>query len=167
VILLKCSLVCENQSQLDMALKIRSLALAFAVFIAGYLTLAINASSTEAKPPYITLSLSLQLFPVGKWAEGIAATKQGIWVSESGQRTILLLNARTGRVIRRVNVGRIPVEIAAGSADSVWGLSQTDRIIWLQPAQGLGKSLRGEPLRVCRRPFCLSHAALAVSSTCA
>lgn len=130
-----------------MAQKIRSLALACTAFIAGDLTLTTNASTTEAKPAYKTLSLPPQLFPVGKWAEGIAATNQEIWVSESGQRTIVLLNATTGRPIRRVNVGRMPVEITAGSADNVSVLSQTDRSIWRQPAQGSGKSLRGLPGR--------------------
>jgi hypothetical protein len=127
--------------------KIRSLALACTEFIAGDLTLTTNASATEAKPAYKTLLLPPQLFPVGKWAEGIAATNQGIWVSESGQRTIVLLNATTGRVIRRVNVGRIPMEITAGSANNVSVLIQTDRSIWRQPAQGPGKSLRGLPGR--------------------
>lgn len=100
----------------------------------------------DAPPPANqTVTLTPKVFPVGKWAEGIAATPQGIWVAESGARAIVLLDAASGEMRRRVTVGRLPVEMRSGDDGVVSVLIQTDRAIWRQPARGSGKSLKGLP----------------------
>jgi len=103
------------------------------------------ALATEAPPAEKTVTLTPKVFPVGKWAEGIAATPQGLWVAESGARAIALLDAKTGETRRRVTVGRLPVGMVAGADGVVSALVQTDRAIWRQPARGRGKAIAGLP----------------------
>jgi DNA-binding beta-propeller fold protein YncE len=91
------------------------------------------------------ISLTPQVFPVGKWAEGVAVVPEGVWVAESGQRTIALLDEKTGKVIRQVRVGRLPVGMVRDEKGVVFTLVQTDRRIWRQPGQGEGKALNGLP----------------------
>jgi hypothetical protein len=110
--------------------------------LAGGATLALTSESTPAEK---ILTLTPKVFPVGKWAEGIAATQQGLWVAESGARAIALLNAKTGETLRRVTVGRLPVGLVAGADDVVSALIQTDRAIWRQPTRGRGKAIAGLP----------------------
>jgi len=104
-----------------------------------------DARANEPPPSNNTVTLTPKVFPVGKWAEGIAATPQGIWVAESGARAIVLLDANTGEMRRRVTVGRLPVEMRSGDDGVVSVLTQTDRAIWRQPARGSGKALKGLP----------------------
>ncbi len=95
--------------------------------------------------PPATKTLTPKVFPVGKWAEGIAATPQGLWVAESGARAIALLDAKTGELRRRVAVGRLPVGMLAAADGVVSALVQTDRAIWRQPARGRGRAIADLP----------------------
>lgn len=113
------------------------------VAAAGLITSALWISPGLADPT--SVSLTPQVFPVGKWAEGLAVAPEGVWVAESGQRTIALLEEKTGKLIRRVRVGRLPVGMVRDEKGVVSTLVQTDRRIWRQPAQGEGKALDGLP----------------------
>ncbi len=95
--------------------------------------------------PPVAKTLTPKVFPVGKWAEGIAATPQGLWVAESGARAIALLDSKTGDIRRRVAVGRLPVGMLAGADGVVSALVQTDHAIWRQPARGRGRAIADLP----------------------
>jgi sugar lactone lactonase YvrE len=75
-------------------------------------------------------TLTPKVFPVGKWPEGVAATAEGVFVAESGQRTVVLLDPDTGAVRSRERVGRLPVGIAQDAEGRISVLVQTDRRVW-------------------------------------
>jgi DNA-binding beta-propeller fold protein YncE len=111
---------------------------------AGFAALACLPTPGLAEGPK-PVSQTPRVFPVGKWAQGVSVTPQGIWVAESGQRSIVLLDEKTGTVIRRVGVGRLPVNMVRDEKGVVSTLVQTDRRIWRQPAKAKGKALNGLP----------------------
>lgn len=84
-------------------------------------------------------TLTPSIVKVGKWAEGIASDGASLWVAESGQRSIVQI-AKSGSIVRRETVGRLPVGMAALDG-RVYALAQTDKIVWQQPAAGPGKRL--------------------------
>ena len=103
------------------------------------------ARANDTPPAPKSVTLTPKVFPVGKWAEGIAATPQGVWVAESGARAIALLDPKSGETRRRVTVGRLPVGMVTGTDGIVSALVQTDRVLWRQPARGRGKAITGLP----------------------
>jgi outer membrane protein assembly factor BamB len=115
-----------------------------AAVLAGFTALAFLSPPARAEGAK-SITLTPQVFPVGKWAEGVAVTPEGVWVAESGQRSIALLDEKTGKVLRRVKVGRLPVNMVTDEKGVVSTLVQTDRRIWRQPAKGEGKGLNGLP----------------------
>jgi outer membrane protein assembly factor BamB len=110
---------------------------------AGWMAASISLSAAESAPK--TAALTPQVFPVGKWAEGLVVAPEGVWVAESGQRSIALVDGKTGKLIRRVQVGRLPVDMARDGAGVVSTLVQTDKRIWRQPPRGVGKAINGLP----------------------
>ena len=115
------------------------------VALALLATGAAPASAGAGAPPIAVITVTPKVFPVGKWAEGIVATPQGIWVAESGARAIVLLDPQTGALRRRVTVGRLPVGMIAGAEGYVSTLVQTARALWREPARGRGKAITGLP----------------------
>jgi outer membrane protein assembly factor BamB len=59
-----------------------------------------------------------------------------LWVAESGQRSLVDLDPKTGAVIRRVNVGRLPVGMTRSLDGIVNALVETDKLVWRQTASG-------------------------------
>jgi hypothetical protein len=90
-----------------------------------------------------TITLDPRVIPVGKWAEGIAIADNKLWVAESGQRSIAQVDLNRGNVVRRVQVGRLPVGMVTGSDGAVYSLVQTDRLVWQQLPNGRTRSFGG------------------------
>lgn len=85
-----------------------------------------------------TISVSPRVIPVGKWPEGIGWDGNDLWVAESGQRRIAQIDVASGRVVRQVKVGRLPVGIYSSSGGSIYTVVATDKKIWEQPARARG-----------------------------
>lgn len=78
------------------------------------------------------LPIRPKVISVGRWPEGITYDGRSLWVAESGRRSIAEVNPRPGqrRRLRRMNVGRLPVDIAATSSGNVFVLNNTDNRVW-------------------------------------
>jgi DNA-binding beta-propeller fold protein YncE len=112
---------------------------ATAAMLACLALCAVPASSHAAD----TITLDPRVIPVGKWAEGIAVSDNSLWVAESGQRTIAQIDLNRGNVVRRVQVGRLPVGMMLGNDGAVYTLVQTDNLVWQQPKTNRGRALGG------------------------
>ncbi len=97
------------------------------------------SATTPSNP--VTLELTPDVVPIGKWPEGIAHDGNGLWVAMSGERRLYRLDPETGGIATRVKVGRLPVKLAAFGDGPVYATVATDRKIWAQPSEGKGRSL--------------------------
>ncbi len=100
---------------------------------------------SAAKPAMAqdTITLTPRAIPVGKWAEGIALSQGTLWVSESGQRTIAQFNPATGALVRRIPIGRLPVQMSVGRDGTVYTLVHTDKLVWRQDPNAPGTAITG------------------------
>lgn len=108
---------------------------------------------TEAARPPEKLTRSVAAFGIGRWPEGITLGANGLWVAESGRRTIARLDPDSGKLLNRVKVGRLPVGMITGPDGTVYSLVHTDRALWAQYKSGKGKrvlKLKGYPDRMTR-----------------
>lgn len=87
-------------------------------------------------------TISPRVIPVGKWAEGIAFDGSSLWVAESGQRGIAQVNPAQGSIVRRVQVGRLPVNMVSMNG-AIYALVQTDKLIWEQIPGAQGRQIGG------------------------
>lgn len=86
-----------------------------------------NAVATPAIP---TQELQLlQAISLGKWPAGVAVFSDFAWVAESGVRSMAKIDLKTNKVINRVNVGRLPVDVVTGPDESIYVLERTDQIV--------------------------------------
>lgn len=76
-----------------------------------------------------TLTPEFFSFPVGKWPEQLALTEGGLWVAESGQRSIAAYDVTTGELVERIACGRLPVQLAATGNEIYAGVC-TDGVIF-------------------------------------
>jgi Caspase domain len=90
---------------------------------------------------YIKLDIQPQVFPLGKWAEGLVIANNAIWVAESGSRRIVKIDPGSGDLLDAVIVGRLPVSMAADPDGNVYAAAFTDGKIFKQPPDGKGKVL--------------------------
>jgi DNA-binding beta-propeller fold protein YncE len=90
-------------------------------------------SAEQALLPPVHLDLTPQIFPLGKWPEGIAHDGAQLWVAMSGERRLYRINPDTGEIVQRMKVGRLPVGLASTSDGRVYAAVATDRQIWEQP----------------------------------
>lgn len=97
------------------------------------------------KPGPERVNLQASVWPIGKWPEGITSDGQNLWIAESGVRHVAQMDATNGRIIKRVKVGRLPVDMVANPAGRVFSLIYTDGLVWSHP--GRGKSKRIAKLR--------------------
>ena len=95
-----------------------------------------SALQAETVEPIVDSAVQPQIIPVGKWAEGLAVTDRGVWVAESGQRTIVELDPARFSVTRRVTVGRLPVGMTIDSDGILSTLVQTDALVWRETLDG-------------------------------
>ncbi len=84
------------------------------------------------------VTLTPRVIELGKWVEGIADDGHLLWVAESGQRTIAKVDLGSGRVLGRVKVGRLPVDMVAMPNGTIYTMVVTDRAIWRQDGNGRG-----------------------------
>ena len=96
---------------------------------------------TKPKPKTEHVTLPAAVWPIGKWPEGITSDGQNLWIAESGVRRVAQMDPTNGRVIKRVKVGRLPVDMVADPTGQVFSLVYTDGLVWSHPAQGKGRRL--------------------------
>lgn len=78
----------------------------------------------------VELYLDPEVWPVGKWPEGMTHDGNHLWVAESGQRTLAQINESSGAIIERVSSGRLPVGMATNPATGeVFAEVATDQTI--------------------------------------
>lgn len=88
------------------------------------------------------ITITPTVIPVGKWPEGIAFDGKHLWVAESGSRRIAQVDPDRRRIVKRVSVGRLPVNMMALPDGRVLSLVHTDKKIWQQPTKrGKGRTL--------------------------
>jgi hypothetical protein len=105
--------------------------------------LALCAGLLAFSSPALSDTITPRVIPVGKWAEGMAFDGNSLWVAESGQRMIAQVNPAQGGVIRRVQVGRLPVNMAFANG-AIYALVQTDKLVWQQvPGSPQGRQIGG------------------------
>lgn len=112
------------------------------ILLAALAGIAVSAAMPAAMAQD-SVTLTPRVIPVGKWAEGIALSQGALWVSESGQRTIAQFNPATGALLRRIPVGRLPVQMSVGRDGAVYTLVHTDRLIWRQDPSAPGTAITG------------------------
>lgn len=96
----------------------------------------------EPPPRADAITLSPVVIPVGKWPEGIASDGRHLWVAESGSRRIAKVDQRRGRIVSRIKVGRLPVQMMALADGRILSLVHTDKKLWQQPTpKGKGRTL--------------------------
>ena len=84
------------------------------------------------------VTLTPGVIETGKWAEGVADDGHSLWVAESGQRTIAKVDLASGRVLGRVKVGRLPVDMVSMPNGTIYVMVAADRVIWRQDGNGRG-----------------------------
>lgn len=82
------------------------------------------------------VDLAPRVIELGKWIEGVAHNGAHLWAAESGQRTMAKVDYRTGKVIERLNVGRLPVEVIATGSGDVYTLVATDKVVLKHDSRG-------------------------------
>ena len=121
------------------------------------------------------VTLSPRVIAVGKWPEGLAFASGRLFVAESGQRTLAAIDPKSGRLLNRTWVGRLPVGVSVGPGDVVDTLVQTDRLVWRQTTAGralpsfkglegcpAGLDARGAYVWVLTQPSCSSVSGRAI-----
>ena len=98
-------------------------------------------SVPPAKPKPERVTLQAAVWPIGKWPEGITSDGQNLWIAESGVRQVAQIDASNGRVVKRVKVGRLPVDMVANPSGRVFSLIYTDGLVWSHPGRGKAKRL--------------------------
>lgn len=76
-----------------------------------------------------TLTPEFFSYAVGKWPEQLALTEGGLWVAESGQRSIGCFDRATGEPVERISCGRLPVQLAAIGNEVFAGIC-TDEVVF-------------------------------------
>ncbi|MCP5084960.1 MAG: hypothetical protein GY948_25020 [Alphaproteobacteria bacterium] len=97
-----------------------------------------SVTPTKPKPKPERVTLQASVWPIGKWPEGITSDGQNLWIAESGVRRVAQMDPTNGRVIKRVKVGRLPVDMVADPTGQVFSLVYTDGLVWSHPARGKG-----------------------------
>jgi outer membrane protein assembly factor BamB len=106
------------------------------------LAIIVGAIAPSARSWGDSITLNPRVIPVGKWAEGLAFDGSSLWVAESGQRSIVQINPAQGSVVRRVQVGRLPVDMVSQNG-AIFALVRTDKLIWQQFGAGQGRRIAG------------------------
>jgi hypothetical protein len=90
------------------------------------------------------LNIQPQIFPLGKWPEGLVIADNAIWIAESGSRRIVKIDPGAGDLLAAVNVGRLPVAMTKDADENVYAATFTDQKIFKQPPGGAkGKVIAG------------------------
>ncbi|NNF76620.1 MAG: caspase family protein, partial [Rhizobiales bacterium] len=100
-----------------------------------------TVAPTKPKPKAERVTLQASVWPIGKWPEGISSDGQNLWIAESGVRRVAQMDPTNGRVIKRVKVGRLPVDMVADPTGQVFSLIYTDGLVWSHSARGKPRRL--------------------------
>ncbi len=84
--------------------------------------------------------LPSKFWPIGKWPEGLVSDENSLWVAESGLRQIAQVSKTDGHIIKRIKVGRLPVDMEIVPDGTIYSLVYTSRLVWSQPKRGKGRS---------------------------
>jgi len=93
---------------------------------------AVTPAAAPQLVPLGTEAVTLSTTPirVGKWPERVAFDGRGsLWVSESGARSIVEIGLQNRAVLRRMAVGRLPVDIVVTENGTIYTLAETDNAI--------------------------------------
>ena len=90
-----------------------------------------NAAAEPPSEEIEPVTIEPVVWPVGKWAEGAALVGSTLWVAESGQRSLVALNA-SGKTIAHPKVGRLPVAVEASEDGFVYSVQNTDKTLWVK-----------------------------------
>tara|TARA_R110000850_G_scaffold137044_4_gene258248 strand:+ start:370 stop:1326 length:957 start_codon:yes stop_codon:yes gene_type:complete len=91
-------------------------------------------------------NLEFVKWPVGMWPEDIAFDGKDIWVAESGQETLVQLNADSGEVIRRVDAGPMTVGMVSNiSKGTIFAADASDRTLLKYSNSGTGSVFASVP----------------------
>ncbi|MCY0147221.1 hypothetical protein OEG84_05715 [Hoeflea sp. G2-23] len=95
------------------------------------------ANSTRNGAPVVAddVDIAPRVIELGKWIEGLAHDGSYLWAAESGQRTIAKVNYKTGKVVERLKVGRLPIEIISADKD-IYTLVATDKVVLRHDSRG-------------------------------
>jgi hypothetical protein len=93
-----------------------------------------------ASPGADTVTRNATAIRVGKWPERAAFDGRSLWVSESGNRSIVEIDMGTRSIGRRLKVGRLPVDMVATENGTVYALSETDNMIYALASGGNDKA---------------------------
>lgn len=121
-----------------------SIAGALAALLAGA-GMAHAQTSNPAAPaaPLRIITPSVTVVPLGRWPEGLAWDGAALWIAESGVQRIARVDPAAGRVTETVRVGRLPVDMAAGTDGTVYALVATERAVFARKRGGTGAVLSG------------------------
>lgn len=121
------------------------------------------------------VTLSPRTIEVGKWPEGLAFAAGRLFVAESGRRSLAVVDPKSGRLLSRAVVGRLPVGVSVSADDVVNTLVETDKLVWRQAASGgarpalkglegcpTGLDARGAYIWVLTEPTCDSRSGRAI-----
>ncbi len=97
------------------------------------------AETAAGDDGYLKPDIQPQVFPLGKWPEGVVIANNAIWVAESGSKRIVKIDPGAGDLLDAVTVGRLPVSMAADPDGNVYAAAFTDGKIFKQPPEGKGK----------------------------
>jgi glutamine cyclotransferase len=97
------------------------------------------AETAAGDDGYLKPDIQPQVFPLGKWPEGLVIANNAIWVAESGSKRIVKIDPGAGDLLDAVTVGRLPVSMATDPDGNVYAAVFTDGKIFKQPPEGKGK----------------------------
>ena len=98
-----------------------------------------NEEAPTTEPDHVTRTV--RAISVGKWPEGIGWDGESLWVAESGKRRLARINPRTEKVLNRVKVGRLPVDIVSTPSGQIFAMIATDKKIWRMISTKKGRTL--------------------------
>ncbi len=87
------------------------------------------------------VTLTPRIIDAGKWVEGMAYDGRWLWAAESGQRTVARIDLQSGRVSKRIKVGRLPTGMLSSQDGTVFALVATDHMVWRRNKRGRNKKL--------------------------
>ncbi len=97
------------------------------------------AETAAGDDGYLKPDIQPQVFPLGKWPEGLVIANNAIWVAESGSKRIVKIDPGAGDLLDAVTVGRLPVSMATDPDGNVYAAVFTDGKIFKQPPDSKGK----------------------------
>jgi len=108
-------------------------------------------TSQRPSAPFVADDVDLppRVIELGKWIEGVTYDGAYLWAAESGQRTVAKVDYRTGKIIERYKVGRLPIEVISTGSKDLYTLVATDQVV-------LKHDRRGQQTQLAKLKMCPS-----------